>query len=1016
LLVGLVAASALLIPAAPALALLGTAYQMQLGNPSGATTDTNNHDHYLIQRSIQALDYSDNLGQPVWASWDLTAADLGTNSSGSWSADTNLPPNFYRVPTTAYVGSGYDRGHLCPSADRSVSEEKNDLTYVMSNVMPQAGNQNSGVWKQFEDYCRSLATNSYEIMITCGPSGFGTNRLSSNTNIAIPSNTWKVVVVVAPGAGSVTNRVTATSRVIALSIPNLDSAGSNAWQTYVTNALAIEADAGFTFFNALDPNLAAVLRGKVDGQTPPPPVITDFSPTSGGEGTTVTITGANLNFTTNVTFNGDDASFTIDSSTNLTAIVPFGATSGQIVVSGLGGTGASPGSFILGTNGPVDLTLAVTHTSNFTQGDVGDTYTIIVTNDGTGPSSNTVTVTATLPASLTATALGGSGWTSDLGTLTCTCTNRLLPGGAYPPITLTVNVSSSAPASVTTTAMVAGRSDTNPDNNTASDPTPINPASAPAATTGLATGVGLTNATFNGTVNPNGQPASVCFDYGLTTNYGSTASLVGTLTGTTLQAVSVSLTGLVSGATYHFRVAATNVLGSAVGLDQTFTTITTLVGWDVRGLGNYGPSPLSPSTNAYHLTVVSGLARGAGVGTAGTGATNAWGGTTWTDTSSTGAITANRFVTFTIAANSGYRLSLGSISRFDYRRSDTGPTDGLLQYQLNSGPFTDIAQVSYPSASDSGASLDRIDLTAISALQDIGAGTNVTFCIVNWGGTSSVGKWYIYDMAGSTAPDFTVQGIVAPANSPAADLAISLSHIGDFTQGDTARTYTVIVTNSGPGATAGAVTVTNLLPAGLVATALGGSGWDADLGTLTCARSDALTPGAAYSLITVTVDVLTNAPASVTNTVTVSGGGENNTANNLASDPTTIVALAPVELWRLYWFGTTADSGPAADMAVNTADGMPNLLKYALALNPLEPTNSPTVGDIDTGYLRLTTPRNPDATGVSFHVEVTASLPAGWTTNGTTVDLDTPTLLRAHYDTPVVSSGGGYIRLRVSRP
>ena len=150
--------------------------------------------------------------------------------------------------------------------------------------------------------------------------------------------------------------------------------------------------------------------------------------------------------------------------------------------------------------------------------------------------------------------------------------------------------------------------------------------------------------------------------------------------------------------------------------------------------------------------------------------------------------------------------------------------------------------------------------------------------------------------------------------------------------------------------------------------------------------------------------------------MTVSGGGESNTANNLASDPTTILALGPIELWRLHWFGTTANSGPAADTAVNTSDGMPNLLKYALALNPLEPTNSPVVGDIDTGYLRLTTPKNSDATDVSLHVEVTASLLAGWSTNGTTVDLDTPTLLRAHYDTPVASSTSGYIGLSVSRP
>ena len=60
-------------------ASIDIALQMQLGNPSGAITDTNNHSHYLIERTVEAIDYSDNLGEPVWASWDLTASDIGNS-------------------------------------------------------------------------------------------------------------------------------------------------------------------------------------------------------------------------------------------------------------------------------------------------------------------------------------------------------------------------------------------------------------------------------------------------------------------------------------------------------------------------------------------------------------------------------------------------------------------------------------------------------------------------------------------------------------------------------------------------------------------------------------------------------------------------------------------------------------------------------------------------------------------------------------------------------------------------
>ena len=61
------------------------------------------------------------------------------------------------------------------------------------------------------------------------------------------------------------------------------------------------------------------------------------------------------------------------------------------------------------------------------------------------------------------------------------------------------------------------------------------------------------------------------------------------------------------------------------------------------------------------------------------------------------------------------------------------------------------------------------------------------------------------------------------------------------------------------------------------------------MSTLTCTRSDALDAGAAYPAITLTVSVATNAPSQVTNWVAVSTGGDTNTANNTASDATSIL-------------------------------------------------------------------------------------------------------------------------------
>jgi len=152
-------------------------------------------------------------------------------------------------------------------------------------------------------------------------------------------------------------------------------------------------------------------------------------------------------------------------------------------------------------------------------------------------------------------------------------------------------------------------------------------------------------------------------------------------------------------------------------------------------------------------------------------------------------------------------------------------------------------------------------------------------------------------------PAATAQSTVN-VNGP--DMTLTKSHAGDFTQGDTGRTYTLVARNSGNRQSTGAVSVADTLPAGLTATAISGDGWTCDAGTVSCSRSDTLAAGASYPPITVTVDVAADAPGSVVNTASVSRSGEN-AANDRATDPTTIVAKpGPVG------DGPAAQNGPGA--------------------------------------------------------------------------------------------------------
>ncbi|UBF29979.1 DUF11 domain-containing protein (plasmid) [Kovacikia minuta CCNUW1] len=165
-----------------------------------------------------------------------------------------------------------------------------------------------------------------------------------------------------------------------------------------------------------------------------------------------------------------------------------------------------------------------------------------------------------------------------------------------------------------------------------------------------------------------------------------------------------------------------------------------------------------------------------------------------------------------------------------------------------------------------------------------GGNTNVS-CTGSFGDTKGLDVWtYIPSTAASTSVN------IIP-NTP--DPTIAKSHTGSFTQGGTG-TYTITVTNSGGVATSGTVTVADTLPTGLTPTAATGTGWSCAIAgqTVTCTRSDALAALVSYPAITLTVSVAANAPTSVTNTATVSGGNDGNTGNNSSSDPTTITAAS----------------------------------------------------------------------------------------------------------------------------
>ncbi len=244
----------------------GTAEHLVMGNPSGATTSTSNYTNYLMAKTQYVLSYHRDKGIPNWTAWHLDNTWLGSAArQDDFRADATLPSGWYRVAGTSYSGSGFDRGHMCPSADRTYSVSDNSATFLMTNMIPQAPNNNQGPWAKFEDYCRSLVASGKEVYIYSG--GYGSIGTINGGKVTVPARTWKVAMVLTNGTNDVA-RVTTSTRLIAVDMTNTNTAISKSadWKTFRVSVDAVESKTGYNFFSAVSSTIQATIESKVDNQ------------------------------------------------------------------------------------------------------------------------------------------------------------------------------------------------------------------------------------------------------------------------------------------------------------------------------------------------------------------------------------------------------------------------------------------------------------------------------------------------------------------------------------------------------------------------------------------------------------------------------------------------------------------------------------------------------------------------------------------------------------------------------
>jgi endonuclease G len=250
---------------------------LTFGNPSGAVTDLLTPNNYLMSKPEFALSYNRDRGTPNWVSWHLTDEWIGSLARvDTFRPDPEVPAVWYRVLHTDYFNSGFDRGHMTPNADRDpeTSIPINQATFLMSNMVPQAPDNNQGPWAAMESYLRTLLP-ANELYIVSGPAGVGGTGSSgfmtsfADGHVTVPAATWKVALVLPKSSGDDVARVTGATRTIAVIMPNVQGIRNDDWTSYLTTVNAVEMLTGYDFFaNVADATENAIEAG-VNGVNPP---------------------------------------------------------------------------------------------------------------------------------------------------------------------------------------------------------------------------------------------------------------------------------------------------------------------------------------------------------------------------------------------------------------------------------------------------------------------------------------------------------------------------------------------------------------------------------------------------------------------------------------------------------------------------------------------------------------------------------------------------------------------------
>ncbi len=205
----------------------------------------------IIHHQGYSLSYSEPHEQAEWVAYELKKEHL---------SQTNYERPYFEIDKAVktgaaswrnYKNSGYDRGHLCPAADRRFSKSAHDETFLTSNISPQNHDFNSGIWNTLEQKTRYWASKYDGVyVVTGGVLERGLKTIGSE-KVAVPNQFYKIVLDYNDG----------NPKVLAFLMPHENS--NKPLYTFVVSVDTVEALTGIDFF----PELDDVLESRIEASS-----------------------------------------------------------------------------------------------------------------------------------------------------------------------------------------------------------------------------------------------------------------------------------------------------------------------------------------------------------------------------------------------------------------------------------------------------------------------------------------------------------------------------------------------------------------------------------------------------------------------------------------------------------------------------------------------------------------------------------------------------------------------------